>query len=62
MEEWFNTYHDNLFKNIYYTFNPISYLKSTGYSVMEIPDLKHIVTRDRGELFRNIYEESSRIL
>ena len=62
MEEWFNSYHDNLFKQAYYTFNPIIYFKSIGREMVEIPNLKHIITRDRGDLYRNIYEESSRIL
>ena len=59
MEEWFNHNHDNLFKKCYYTFNPNPYLKSIGYNVMDIPEFKHI-TRDRGELFRIVYEDTVR--
>jgi hypothetical protein len=59
MEEWFNQYHDNLFKKCYYTFNPNPYLKSIGYNVVDIPEFKHI-TRDRGELFRIVYEDTVR--
>ena len=59
MEDWFNYYHDNLFKKAFFIFNPISYLKSIGYDIIDIPKFKHI-TRDRGEMFRIVYEDTVR--
>jgi hypothetical protein len=60
MEEWFNTYHDNLFKNNFYIFNTTLYLKSSGYTVSDISKFKHIITRERGDMYRIVYEESAR--
>ena len=60
MEEWFNYYHNDLFKKCYYIFNPSPYLKSIGYNVIDIPEFKHITTRDRGELFKIVYEDTVR--
>ena len=60
MEEWFNMYHDNLFKNTFYQFNPIVYLKKFGYIISDIPSFDHINTRDRGDMFRIIYNETAR--
>lgn len=59
MEEWFNTYHDNLFRNNFYTFNTMLYLKSLGYT-SDVSRFKHIISRDRGDMFRIVYEESAR--
>jgi hypothetical protein len=60
MEQWFNMYHDNLFKDIYYIFNPIIYLKSIGYNMYIAPSFKHISSRDRGEIFRLAYSDITR--
>ena len=60
MEDWFNTYHDNLFKKTYYIFNPATYLKSLGYNISDIPTFTHITTRDRGDMYRVIYEDTVR--
>lgn len=60
MEEWFNEYHDNLFKSNYYIFNSVAYLTSKGYSFTELPDFKHTSSRDRGDMFRIVYDEITR--
>ena len=60
MELWFNTYFDNLFKNVYYTFNASSYLKSYGYNIINIPDFKHVTSSDRGGMFDIIYRNTER--
>ena len=60
MENWFNEYHDNLFKSNYYIFNSVAYLISKGYSFNELPDFKHITSIDRGNMFRIVYDEITR--
>ena len=62
MEEWFNLYYDNIFNNNYYIFNAVSYLKANGYSSYDIPNFTHVLTRDRGSMFRLVYNESTRRL
>ena len=62
MEEWFNMYHDNIFNNNYYIFNAISYLKANNYTSYDIPNFTHVLTRDRGTMFKLIYNDSSRRL
>ena len=60
MEEWFSTYHSDLFKNNFYIFNSSLYLKSLGYTVSDISKFKHIISRDRGDMFRIVYDEITR--
>jgi len=60
MEEWFNTYFDNIFKNVFYTFNANLYLKSMDYNIINLPDFKHVSTSDRGQMFEMIYRNTER--
>jgi hypothetical protein len=60
MEEWCNTYCEDLFKNNYYIFNALSFLKINGYSISDIPNFKHVLTIDKGDVFRIVYDESTR--
>jgi len=60
METWFNTYHDNIFKYNYYTFNAIGFLKSNGYNISSIPNFKHVNMIDRGDIFQLVYRMTER--
>ena len=62
MEEWFNIYFDNLFKNVFFTFNATMYLKSIGYNIINLPNFKHVNTGDRGQMFDMIYRNTERRL
>lgn len=60
MEEWCNTYLENMLKEPYYIFNIASYLKSIGHNVISRPRFMHTTTIDRGDLFRLVYENVDR--
>ena len=60
MEDWFNTHHDNLFKNNFYTFDVNSYLKTLGYNIKHISNFKHINMRERDGIFRLISNDAGR--
>jgi hypothetical protein len=60
MEEWINNEFDNLFDNIYYTFNLINYLEKQGYDVVDLPTIKHVSSFDRGEIFRTVFMDNIR--
>ena len=47
-------------KSNYYIFNSVAYLTSKGYSFTELPDFKHTSSRDRGDMFRIVYDEITR--
>jgi hypothetical protein len=60
LEEWMNNLFNNLFNKNYYIFNTISYLKKMGYSIDDTVLFKHTLSRDRGDIFKTIFEENIR--
>ncbi len=60
LEEWMNNLFDNIFNKNYYTFNTMSYLKKMGYSIDDMGIFKHTLSRERGDIFKTIFEENIR--
>jgi hypothetical protein len=60
MEDWFNTFLENMLKEPYYIFNIAAYLKSIGRNVISRPRFMHTTTIDRGDLFRLVYDNVDR--
>ncbi len=60
LEEWMNNLFNNLFNKNYYTFNTLSYLKKMGYSTDNIGLFRHTLSRERGDIFKTIFEENIR--
>ena len=60
LEEWMNSYFENIFEKNYYTFNIIPYLTKKGYTIEDIPTFKHVSSFDRGSIFKHIYRDNIR--
>ncbi len=60
LEEWMNNLFNNLFNKNYYIFNTISYLKKMGYSIDDYSLFRHTLSRERGDIFKTIFEENIR--
>ena len=55
-----NEQFENIFKKNYYTFNIIPYLNKMGYSIEDIPTLKHVSSFDRGDIFKHVFNDNIR--
>jgi hypothetical protein len=62
LEEWMNNNFENIFNYSYYTFNTVPYLRKMGYDIVDIPSFKHTLSRERGDIFKIIFEENIRNL
>ncbi len=60
LEEWMNNIFNNIFNKNYYTLNTISYLKKMGHTIDEIGLFRHTLSRERGDIFKTIFEENIR--
>jgi hypothetical protein len=60
LEEWMNNEFNNLFEKIYFNFNIVAFLKNKGYNINEFPSITHLTTRNRGDIFKIIFEDNIR--
>lgn len=60
LEEWMNDNFNDVFNKNYYSFNIIPYLNNKGYNIEDFPSFKHVVTFERGDIFKNVFVDSVR--
>jgi hypothetical protein len=60
LEEWMNDNFNDVFNKNYYSFNVIPYLNNKGYNIEELPTFKHVISFERGDIFKNVFIDSVR--
>lgn len=60
METWFNFHHNNMFNKTFLEFDAISYLRTIGLDVYDLPNIDHMMERKDNRKFNLIFNRATR--